>query len=198
MRAKIKSNTMVFSSAMGHAKMIQRLFNTETQAGLLALAPLFLVTSSLYVGFSTGLIIVVLISALASIIYFLRNLIPSQQRLAVILVISVSVMLMARMLLHAEAFSIADKIGVFLPLVLMNSLVLSINEHMFSMQDFKSVINYILSVGIVILSFFIVFGFLRELVDNFSIFTSPAGCFFLSGLLFAGINFFKDNKLIFK
>jgi len=193
MRAEIKSNRIAISSAMGHAMMIQRLFNTETQSGLLALAPLFLVASSLYVGFSTGLIIVVLISVLASIIYFLRNLIPSQQRLAVILVISVSVMLIARMLLHAEAFSIADKIGLFLPLVLMNSLVLSINEQMFSMQDFKSVMSHIFRIGLVLLFFFTIFGFLRESLDTFSIFTSSAGCLLLSGFIFATINFFKSN-----
>ena len=193
MRAEIKSNRIAISSAMGHAMMIQRLFNTETQSGLLALAPLFLVASSLYVGFSTGLIIVVLIFVLASIIYFLRNLIPSQQRLAVILVISVSVMLIARMLLHAEAYSIADKIGLFLPLVLMNSLVLSINEQMFSMQDFQSAMSYTFRIGLVLLFFFTVFGFLRELFDIFSIFTKPAGCFLLSGFIFATINFFKSN-----
>ena len=161
---------------------------------MLALAPFFLVASSLYVGFTMGLITFILILILAPTIYFLRNLIPSHQRLVVILVIGVSITLIARMLLNAEAYSIADKIGLFLPLLLMNSLVLSLNESIFSTQDFKSVISLIFSIGIAILFFFVIFGFLRELVENISIFTSPAGCFLLSCFLFAASNFFKTMK----
>lgn len=198
MRSGIKSNRIAFLPAMGHAMMIQRLFNTETQPGLLALAPFFLVASSLYAGFSTGLIIAALLPVLALIIYFLRNLIPSQQRLAAMLIISTTVVLITRMFLNAEAYAIADKIGIFLPLLLMNSLVLSINERMFSIQGFKSVMRYIFSIGIAILLFFTIFGFLRELFDGFSILTSSAGCFFLSGLLFATINFCKNDNPIFK
>lgn len=174
--------------------MIQKLLDYEVQIGLLALSPFFLVASSLFVGFSIGLITVILILFLAPIIYSLRNLIPSQQRLAIILVISVSVVLIARMLLNAEAYSIADKIGLFLPLVVMNSLVLTVNETMFSIQDFKSVFSHIFGIGVAILFFFVIFGFLRELFNSFSIITSPAGCFFLSGFLFATINFFKTMK----
>jgi len=174
--------------------MIQKLLDNEVQTGMLALAPFYLVASSLYVGFSIGLITAILILFLALIIYALRNLIPPQQRLVVILVISVSVILIARMLLNAEAYSIADKIGLFLPLLLMNSLVLSVNETMFSIQDFKSIFSHIFSIGVAILFFFVIFGFLRELFENISIFTSPAGCFFLSGFLFATINLFKNYK----
>jgi len=195
-RTGVKSNRIAFLlPAVGHAVMIQKLIDYEVQIGMLAFAPFFLVASSLYIGFSIGLITVILILFLAPIIYLLRNLIPLQQRLAVILVISVSVILITRMLLSAEAYSIADKIGLFLPLLVMNSLVLSVNETMFSLQDFKSVISHILSIGIAILFFFVIFGFLRELFENYSIFTSPAGCFFLSGFLFATINYFKSNKL---
>ncbi|MCZ6802801.1 MAG: hypothetical protein O7D86_02405 [Proteobacteria bacterium] len=176
------------------AVMIQKLLDNEVWTGMLALAPFFLVTSSLYIGFSIGLITVILILFLAPIIYSLRNLIPSQQRLAVILVISVSVTLIARMLLNAEAYSIADKIGLFLPLLLMNSLVMSVNETMFSLRDFKSVVSDVFGIGIAILFFFVIFGLLRELFENISILTSPAGCFLLSGFLFAAINFFKTLK----
>jgi H+/Na+-translocating ferredoxin:NAD+ oxidoreductase subunit E len=172
--------------------MIQKLLDNEFQRGLLAFSPFFLAISSLFIGFSTGLITVILFLLLAPLIYSLRNLIPSQQRLAFILVISVSFMLIARMLLQAEAYSIADKIGLFLPLLLMNSMVLSVNETMFSMQDIKSAISHIFISALAILFFFVIFGFMRELVDSFSIFTSPAGCFFLSAFIFAAINFFKS------
>jgi len=174
--------------------MIQKLLDNEIQTGMLALAPFYLVTSTLYIGFSVGLITAILFLFLALIIYALRNLIPQQQRLVIILVISVTVVLIARMLIYAEAYSIADKIGLFLPLLLMNSLVLSVNETMFSIQDFKSIISHVFSVGIAILFFFIIFGFSRELFENISMFSSPAGCFFLSGFLFATINFFKNCK----
>jgi len=174
--------------------MIHNLSENEIQHGLLAFLPFLLVTSSLYLGFSIGLITVILLLLLASLFYLLRSLIPVQQRLAVVLVISVSVMLIARMLIHAEAFSIADKIGLFLPLLVMNSLVLSVNETIFTKQDFKSAISHVFRIGTAILLLFVIYGSLRELVSTFSFFTSSAGCFFLSGFLFTVINISKTCK----
>ncbi len=99
------------------------------------------------------------------------------------------------MLLHAEAYSLADKIGLFLPLLLMNSLVLSSCESIFLMPDVKPAMSHVFKVGLATLLFFVIMGLLRESLNEISIFTSPAGFFFLSGFLFSVINFFNRNKL---
>ncbi len=175
--------------------MIQKFQNDNIPKGLLAFAPFFLSITSLFIGFSTALIVFVLILFLVPMNYFLRKLIPPQQRLAFILVISVSWMLIIRMFLEAEVYSLSEKIGLFLPLLLMNSMILSINESVYSMPDLKTVVRDLFNVGIVIILFFIIFGFLRELLNDFSIFTSPAGYFFLLGFLFATINCFNRKIL---
>jgi H+/Na+-translocating ferredoxin:NAD+ oxidoreductase subunit E len=176
--------------------MIQKFQDDNIPKGLLAFAPFFLGITSLFIGFSTGLIALVLILSLAPMNYFLRKLVPPQQRLFFILIISVSWILIAMMFLDAGIYSVAEKTGLFLPLLLMNSLVLSVNESMFSMPDLKSVMSSIFRVGIAILLFLMLFGLLRELLNNFSILASPAGCFFLSGFLFAIINY--SNRKILK
>lgn len=176
--------------------MIQKLFKHETQTGLLALAPFFLVVTSFNIGLDIGLIIAVQILILSSLFYFLRKLIPTQQRLAVIVIISVSLMLIVRLLLDAEFYSVANKIGLFLPLLIVNSLVLMLAEGAFSKQDYKSVICHVSGIVIAIPVFFILFGLLKELLEGFSIVASSAGCFFLVGIMFATINIFNNDNVI--
>jgi H+/Na+-translocating ferredoxin:NAD+ oxidoreductase subunit E len=176
--------------------MIQKFQNDNIPKGLLALAPFFLGITSLFIGFSAALIVFVFLLFLAPMNYFLRKLIPPEQRLVFILIISVSWMIIIRMFLEAEVYSLAEKIGLFLPLLLINSMVLSITETVYSMPDFKSVMRDLFYVGIAILLFFMLFGLLRELLNNFSILASPAGCFFLSGFLFSIINY--SNRKILK
>ncbi len=170
--------------------IIQKFFKHETQTGLLALAPFFLVVSSFNTGLNIGLIIAIQILILSSVLYFLRKLIPPQQRLAVIVIIGASLMIIVRLLLNAEFYSVSNTIGLFLPLLIVNSLVLTLGEAVFSRQDYKSVICHVSGIVIAVPVFFIVFGLLKELLEGFSIITSPAGCFFLVGLMFATVNFF--------
>lgn len=180
---------------MQHTDMIKRLFNNENQLGLLALSPLFLVVSSFNDGINTGLILFVLILTLSSILYSISNFIPSHQRLVSVLIISAAVILITRMLLNSEIYFVADKIGLFLPLLVINSLVLSLGEEVFSKQDYKSTLIYVSGIAISVLIFFITFGFLKGLFDMISIIESPAGSFILLGLLFATINFLKTSKV---
>jgi len=174
--------------------MIQEFQNDNIPKGLLAFAPFFLSITSLSIGFNMALIVFVLILFLAPMNYFLRKLIPPQQRLVFVLIISISWMLIVRMFLEAEVYSIAEKIGLFLPLLLINSMVLSLTESVYSMFDLKTVMRNLFIVGIAILLFFMIFGFLRELLNNCSIFTSPTGYFLLSGFLFATINCFNRKN----
>tara|TARA_R110002072_G_scaffold32211_8_gene98643 strand:- start:17678 stop:18220 length:543 start_codon:yes stop_codon:yes gene_type:complete len=175
--------------------VIQKLFNTQMQTGLLAMAPFFLIIPSYKAGVSIGLIAFCLMFVPASVIYLLRDFIPSQQSVVVVLLFSVSLILIGRMLLQAGAYSTFDSIGLFFPLLLINSLALSLGENVFSGQSYKSVAIYVFGIGISLLIFFVFFGFLKGLIDMFSIIKSPAGNFILLGLLFATMNSFKSNKV---
>ncbi len=173
----------------------KKLFSTEMQSGLLAMAPFFLIIPTYKVGMNIGLIAFVLIFVFAAVIYLLCDFVPSQQRVVVVLIFSVSIVLIARMLIQANDYSIAYSIGLFFPLLLINSLTLSLGEEVFSKQDYKSTLIYVSGIAISVLIFFITFGFLKGLLDMISIIESPAGSFMLLGLLFATINFLKTSKV---
>lgn len=99
------------------------------------------------------------------------------------------------MLLEAEAYSFVDKTGVFLPLLLINCLVLSVNKSIFFMPDYKSILHRVIKVACAALLFFVVFGFIRELADEVPLLTSPAGFLFLFGFLCAATNFLNEKKI---
>jgi H+/Na+-translocating ferredoxin:NAD+ oxidoreductase subunit E len=174
--------------------MIQKFQNIENLKGLLVFTPFLLNVTSLSVGFSLGMIVITLISFLVPSLYFLRKLISTQQRFAFVLIISVSYILLARMIINAELYSLLDKIGLFLPLILMNGLILSVNESVLTMTDFKTVVNQVFNIGIIVLLFFLIIGLIRELLIEFQIFSLPAGCFFLLAFLFSAINYFNIKK----
>jgi len=185
----------VYFFCYGSCQMIQNNRYDDLPKGLLAFAPFFLVAASLIIGIGAGFIVVILIFLLTPILYLLRKLILSEQRLAVVMIVSVSAVLLTRLLIDAEAYSLGDKLGLFFPLLLMNSLVLSLNESIFTMPDFKSAMSKSFNIGIAILLFFVIVGFLREMLNDFSILTSPAGYFFLFGFLYAAFNFLNKKRL---
>lgn len=175
---------------------IQKIFDTEAQLGVLALAPFFLIISSFDIAFHFSLIIFIQIFILTSVLYLLRNLIRLQQRIVVVLIFSATMALITRMLLYTEAYAVADTLGLFLPLLLINSLVLSLGESVFSKQSYQSAICHAARFAIVIPIFFILFGLLRHLLEPVSIVASPAGCFFLLGFLFVACHFAKADSTI--
>lgn len=174
--------------------MIQRLFDDEHHKVLLAFAPFILVVSSLLSGFRVGLLVASLLLLQTILILFIRKLIPLQLRLPAIFIVSISLILTVKMLLNAEAYSIAEELSIFLPLILINSLALSVTEAAFSINDVKPVLVHSFSIGILVLLFFLTIGFLIKLLDEISISTSPAICLLLSGFLFAMVNFLKSKS----
>ena len=206
---------------MDNTAIMTKFINNETWVGLLAFSPLLLITTSSTVGFAIGLLSLVLLFVLTLIIYPLRTLLSLPQRLVFILMVSVTLVLVVRLLLEAGAYSFTEKIGLFLPLIIMNSLVISENEALFSVQKTSAAIIRMMILGLIILLFFVAFGFMREvlmhysiltelnqfsmysfaginLIDSdpgFSIFTSSAGCFFILGFLYALLNFVNGYRV---
>ena len=170
--------------------MIQKFQDADILKGLLVFSPFFLSVTSLLIGLKLGLIVFSFIILLSPIIYFSRKIfVYPQQHIVIVLIISASWILIMRMLLNVEDYSLLEKISLFLPLLLINSLVLSVNQSILTMSDFKSVLKRIFKTGCAILLLFITFGFLQESLNRMSLFNSNAGFFLLFGFLFAVINF---------
>jgi Na+-translocating ferredoxin:NAD+ oxidoreductase RnfE subunit len=176
--------------------MIQRFQDDDLLKGLLVFAPFYSAISSLYFGIKLALIAFSLILLLGVIMYASRKLFTLPlQHLAFTLIVSISLILIMRMLLEAEYYSIAQTIGLFFPLLLINSLVLSINSTIFSQSDFKLASAKVLKLCLAVTLFFAISGFLHEIFNSVSFLHSPAGFFFLSGILFAVINILNKKKL---
>ena len=168
--------------------MLQRLINNDVQTNLLALSPFFLIISSFSVALYTGLTVIIGFLITVTVISVLRNYIPLAQRRVVVLVIGSTVILLLGMLLSAENYSYMENTGLFFPLLLINSLLLTRCESCFSEQEIKSVFFNTLKTSVIILIFLLFFGLVRELLETASFFASSAGCFLIAGLLFAACN----------
>jgi Na+-translocating ferredoxin:NAD+ oxidoreductase RnfE subunit len=176
--------------------MIQRFQDDDLLKGLLVFTPFVLSVTSLCFGIKLGLIASSLILLLALIIFSSHKLFAlPQQRLVFVLITSVTLLLICRMLLEAESYPFLNAIGLFFPLLLINSLVLSVNESVFSISDCNVVIRYIAKLAATVLLFFIIIGLLKESFNEWSFLTSPAGYLFLFGFMFAAISFFNNKRL---
>lgn len=170
--------------------MIQNLIEEDFQKGLVVFAPFYIAVSTFSMGLSVGLINLTLLLLLTPIVYFLRNFfVNPQQRIAFVLIINVFLILIIRMLLNAEAFSLIEKTGLFLPLLLINSFILASGLSVMSMTGLHAAIKLMLKTGLIVLVFFTLLGSLRELLSEVIIFNSPTGYFFVFGFLYAAYNF---------
>lgn len=176
--------------------MIQRFQNTDTLKGLLVFSPLALSASSFIIGLKIGLFATVAVLLLSIIVFFSRNFFSlALQRLTFVLFTSITLMLMLRMFVQAEAYELSEQIGLFLPLLLMNSFIFSVNESIFERSNFKTALSHVLIAAITILIFFIIFGFFQQFLNEISIFASPVGFFFLFGFLLAIGNILNTKRL---
>ena len=174
--------------------MFQKIIDNQAQQGLLALMPFFLVVSSLYSGISTGLIIITLLLIQTLFFFVIRNLIPLKLRFVTILIVSISIVLIANMILSAEKYNIAINIGFLFPLLVMNTMMLSFYESVFSYQKLSLVMKQILTMGLTILFTFLLYSIIVSVSDGLSFLTSPAACLILVGFIFALFNCFNKPE----
>jgi Na+-translocating ferredoxin:NAD+ oxidoreductase RnfE subunit len=174
-------------------KMIQRLFDNESPSAMLAFAPFFLLLTSYETGFNLALTAAVQLLIVTLMLFCLRNLIPADMRIPIVIIISVTVMLISRMVLNAEAYSFIAVFGLLFPLLMVNSLVLSLGITVLSSQQYKAIVLRLFVMVIAFFLLFISYGWLKTFFSTISISSSPAGCFFVAAVLFSIINFLKSN-----
>lgn len=91
---------------------------------VLGLCPALITTSSTIDGLSMGLVTLAVLTICNTIISFLKNIIPQKAQLAVRIVITATLVSIVQMLLEAFAPFINENIGIYVPLVLINCLIL--------------------------------------------------------------------------
>ena len=144
------------------------------------------------------------------IISSIRKLVPAEVRIPAYIVVIASLVTMVEFVLHAYAVSLYDSLGLFIPLIIVNCIILGRAEAYASKNNiFNSAIDALgmsagFTLGLVLLAS------VREilgagtwlgydvtplnLVQPAEIFTSPPGAFLTLGILLAIINIIKNKK----
>lgn len=152
-------------------KCVERLYNgiikeNPTFVLMLGMCPTLAVTSSLQNGFGMGMTTMVVLTASNAIISLLRNIIPDKVRMPAFIVIVASFVTIVQFLLQAYLPSLNNSLGIYIPLIVVNCIILGRAEAYASKNKvLPSIFDGIgMGLGFTIgLSFL---GFFRELIGS--------------------------------
>ncbi len=186
---------------------------------LLGMCPTLAVTAFVETALGMGILVILVLIGSNVVVSLLKSVIPSEVRIPAYIVIIATFVTIIEMLTNAYAGALADSLGVFIPLIVVNCVILGRAESFASQNKvFDSLIDAIgmgvgFSLAVVIIAFF------RELLATGAIsygtylpipvtgsvrlfsaeygmtfFGVPAGAFVTLGLILAVIAAFKNSK----
>ncbi len=172
---------------------------------LLGLCPTLAVTSSAINGMGMGLATTFVLVCSNIVVTMIKNFIPDKVRIPSFIVIIASFVTIVELVMQAYVPALFDTLGIFIPLIVVNCLVLGRAEGFASKQGFISSVVDGLGMGLGFTFALTLLGSVREMLGNGSIFdvkfTSgdailifilQPGAFIVLGYLIALIN--KLNK----
>ena len=170
---------------------------------VLGLCPVLAVTKSAETGLGMGLAVIFVLTCSNVIVSSLRNIIPRKVRIAGFIVIIATFVVIVELAMQAFFFPIFEKLGIFIPLIVVNCIILGRAEAFASRNGvFASALDG-LGIGTGFTISLTVVGGLRELIGNgsffgaevmwssfrpFSFLTEAPGAFVCLGLLLAIMN----------
>lgn len=173
---------------------------------LLGLCPTLAVTSSATNGLGMGLATTFVLFSSNMVVTLIRNFIPDKVRIPSFIVIIASFVTIVELVMQAYVPALFDTLGIFIPLIVVNCLVLGRAEGFASKQGFLSSIIDGLGMGLGFTFALTLLGAVREMLGNGSIFdvkfaTGDAilifilqpGAFIVLGYLIAIINRLKKT-----
>ena len=152
-------------------KCTERLYNgiikeNPTFVMMLGMCPTLAVTSSLMNGFGMGMTTMVVLAASNTMISLLRKVIPDKVRMPAFIVVVASFVTIVQFLLQAYLPTLNDSLGIYIPLIVVNCIILGRAESYASKNPvFPSLFDGIgMGLGFTVgLSFL---GFFRELIGS--------------------------------
>lgn len=187
---------------------------------LLGLCPALAVTSTVETAFGMGILVVFVLTLSNVIISLVRNLIPDEVRIPAFIVVIATFVTIVRMLTEALAPALFDSLGIYLPLIVVNCIILGRATSFASKNNVgRSLIDGVgMAFGFTLALFTV--GFIREFFGtgaiaygvnlplavsgslfnfttpllNMDILVGPAGGFIVLGVLLAVFKQFDLNK----
>ncbi len=181
---------------------------------LLGMCPLLGVTGFLFYGFGMGVASTLVMIGGALIVSLLRNYIPPQIRIPCFIVIIATFVTIVDMSLQAFQPALHDALGVFVPLIVCNCLILGRLEAFSSKKPVVRSVADGIGAGLGFTLALVLLALVREVLgqgtilgpdpasaivlfgENFEpmiLFAQPAGAFIALGLLLAGVNIFMKR-----
>ena len=170
---------------------------------LLGLCPTLAVTKSADNGLGMGLAVIFVLTLSNGIISLVRKLIPAKVRIACFIVIAATLVVAVELLMQAYAYPLYQQLGIFVPLIVVNCIILGRAEAFASKNTVIRSLADGLGMGMGFTMSLTFLGALRELLgygtvfghqvmwssfEPFSFMVEAPGAFVALGLVLAGMN----------
>jgi electron transport complex protein RnfE len=91
---------------------------------VLGLCPVLAVTKTAYNGFGMGVAVIFVLALSNLLVSLLRKVIPSKVRIACFIVVAASLVVCVELLMQAYAYPLYQQLGIFVPLIVVNCIIL--------------------------------------------------------------------------
>lgn len=187
---------------------------------LLGLCSALAITTNLTNALGMGMAVTCVLIMSNVIISLLRNIIPNEIRIPVFIIIIATLVKCVQMLMNAYTPALYESLGVFIPLIVVNCIILGRAESFASKNGVIDSLLDALGMGIGYTLAVLVISFFRELIGTggltlfnpfneaqvifevelfteqaLSLFKQPAGAFIALGLILAFIQMMKNRKV---
>lgn len=144
--------------------------NNSALVQLLGLCPLLAVTSTATNALGLGLATTLVLTITNGSISALRRWIPSEVRIPIYVMIIAAAVSIVQMLINAYAFGLYQSLGIFIPLIVTNCIVVGRAEAVAARKPVGLALIDGMAIGLGATSAMFVLGSLRELIGNGTLF----------------------------
>ena len=170
---------------------------------VLGLCPTLAVTKSAYNGLGMGLAVIFVLALSNLLVSSVRNVIPAKVRIACFIVIAASLVVCVELLMQAYAYPLYLQLGIFVPLIVVNCIILGRAEAFASKNPIHLAVADGLGMGLGYTLSLTFLGSIRELFGYgtlfgahvmgswykpFTFMVEAPGAFVCLGLILAGMN----------
>lgn len=167
------------------------------------------ITTSLLNGIGMGVAVIAVLTGSNIVISLLRKFIPDEVRIPAFIIVIAAFTTIIDLLMHAYTFELYKALGVFIPLIVVNCIILARAEAFASKNSLSDSIIDGLGMGVGYLVAMILLSSIREILGNGTILgfrilpeayepmmmaVQPPGAFILLGLLIGIVNYFSKSK----
>ncbi len=176
---------------------------------LLGLCPTLAVTNTAINGFAMGMATTFVVVSASTLVSIIKRLVPRQVRIATYIVIIASFVTMADLFLAAQFPAISKALGPYVPLIVVNCLILGRSEAYASKHPVHRAFLDALGMGLGFTWVLVLLGIIREVLGFGSIFSLkmfgdwftpwivmilPPGAFFTLGIIVGVINYITGKE----